>query len=67
MLLSIRDVTIPPDDASSFVKSYRIQAYLNIILVSILVYDSRMPSIYILSFLLLLTFLPVCTFDKEVC
>ena len=55
MLISIRDVTEPPNEASSFVESYQVQAYINISLVSILVYDSRTPSVGKLHFILLLT------------
>ena len=45
MLLSIRDLTVPPYEASTFAKSYEIQTYLEVILATILVYDSRTPSV----------------------
>ena len=48
MLLSIRDVTLPPDEVSSIVRSYQIQTYLDVILITILVYDSGASSVWIL-------------------
>ena len=41
MPLSIRDAAIPPGEVPSIVKANRIELYLNLILATILVYDTR--------------------------
>ena len=41
MSLSIRDVSLPPDEAPSIVKSYRIAIYLDLIPTALIVYDTR--------------------------
>ena len=44
MLLSTRDVILPPEEAAPIVKSFVAEAYIEIILATILVYDSRTSS-----------------------
>ena len=56
MLLPIRDVTLPSDEASLYVESAQLLTYLNVILASTLVYDFRTPSVLILRCFPLLTF-----------
>ena len=55
MHLSIRDVPVPPDDVLSDVKYNQVQGYLNVILATINVYDTRGSSVLSPPCLLLLT------------
>ena len=66
MLFTTRDVTVPLYEAPPFIKSNQIQTYLNVVLVTILVHDSRMSS-FDTTLPSFGDVLPVCTFDKEVC
>ena len=55
MLLSIREIALPPDEAAPFVASYRASAYLGLVLAVVILYDSRASTVGILFPLLLLT------------
>ena len=55
MPLSIRDAVFPPGVAPSIVNSIQIQTYLEVTLFTMLVYDSRTPSVWLVCFLPLLT------------
>ena len=56
MLLSLRDVAVPPDEVLFFDKSLQIETYASVILLTLLVYDSCTLSVLLLRFLSWLTF-----------
>ena len=41
MSLSIRDVVIPPDEVPAWIQSNHVSFYLDVVLLTLVVYDSR--------------------------
>ena len=66
MPLSVRDITVPPDEVLTEVKTVQITLYLSLIPTTIITYDFRAFSLQNL-FKPSLNVALVCTLYKEVC